>query len=256
MFPEDDYAPYGYLDNPFHCWKLNRSGVVRVSPPCGFGWIFPNAEQPIYHSCLNIGLEIEGRRFLLPGEAQDETMQLTCTYHSNNLFRFLLHGQGVSGQVEFFLVDENVLTTEIKIESGVELSQNISLMLIQSVQLNFRKSGLWDFGLTGKFHTRKNYAAIKSFAEGYCFVLKPSQNCEGFIFTSDPAQLKMKPFHNQSENDYCSTTQPDLYGLIKIPILKKQQTPFELKAILTRGASEKQALALVENYSAKVTKIR
>ena len=256
MFPEDDYTPYGYLDNPFHCWKLHRSGVVRVSPPCGFGWFFPNAEKPIYHSCLNVGFEIDGRRFLLPGEAQDETIQLTCSYHSKNLFRFHLHGRGVSGQIEFFLADENVLTAEMKVESGADSSQNISLLLIQSVQLNFRKSGLWDFGLTGNFHARGNYATVKSFAEGYCFVLKPSLKCESFIFTNDPAQLKTKPFPVLAENDYCSTTQPDLYGLIKIPMFREQQNPLELKAIFTRGVSEKQALDLADSYSSKVAKIR
>ena len=27
MIPHDDFTPHGYLDNPYHSWKLNPSGV-------------------------------------------------------------------------------------------------------------------------------------------------------------------------------------------------------------------------------------
>ncbi|HLZ62485.1 MAG TPA: hypothetical protein VKR06_36530 [Ktedonosporobacter sp.] len=29
MVPQDDFTPFGYLDNPYHFWKLNPSGVVN-----------------------------------------------------------------------------------------------------------------------------------------------------------------------------------------------------------------------------------
>ena len=32
-----DYAPLGYLDNPFHSAVLNRSGIIRSVPSCGLG---------------------------------------------------------------------------------------------------------------------------------------------------------------------------------------------------------------------------
>ena len=42
MIPHDDFTPHGYLDNPFHSWKLNPSGVLRSLAPLGMGWHVPN----------------------------------------------------------------------------------------------------------------------------------------------------------------------------------------------------------------------
>ena len=33
MVPYDDFTPHGYLDNPYHSWKLNPSGVLRSLKP-------------------------------------------------------------------------------------------------------------------------------------------------------------------------------------------------------------------------------
>ena len=42
MLPHHDFTPHGYLDNPYHSWKLNPSGVLRSLPPLGMGWHMPN----------------------------------------------------------------------------------------------------------------------------------------------------------------------------------------------------------------------
>ncbi len=38
MIPRDDFTPFGYLDNPYHAWKLNPGGVLRSLEPLGMGW--------------------------------------------------------------------------------------------------------------------------------------------------------------------------------------------------------------------------
>jgi len=42
MIPHDDFTPHGYLDNPYHRWKINPSGVLRSLEPLGMGWHVPN----------------------------------------------------------------------------------------------------------------------------------------------------------------------------------------------------------------------
>jgi hypothetical protein len=42
MIPHDDFTPHGYLDNPYHSWKINPSGVLRSLEPLGMGWHVPN----------------------------------------------------------------------------------------------------------------------------------------------------------------------------------------------------------------------
>ena len=42
MIPHDGFTPHGYLDNPYHSWKINPSGVLRSLEPLGMGWHVPN----------------------------------------------------------------------------------------------------------------------------------------------------------------------------------------------------------------------
>ena len=62
MAPPDDFTPFGYLDNPYHAWKLKPSGVLRSLEPLGMGWHIPNRGSYVnnqfqYTAHLNIGLE-------------------------------------------------------------------------------------------------------------------------------------------------------------------------------------------------------
>ncbi|MBV9615255.1 MAG: hypothetical protein JO031_07365, partial [Ktedonobacteraceae bacterium] len=63
MVPQHDFTPHGYLDNPYHCWKLNPSGVLRSLPPLGMGWHVPNLGSYVrnqfqYTAHLMLGLKI------------------------------------------------------------------------------------------------------------------------------------------------------------------------------------------------------
>jgi hypothetical protein len=63
MVPHDDFTPYGYLDNPYHSWKLNPSGVLRSMEPLGMGWHVPNLGSYVhnqfqYTAHLTIGLRV------------------------------------------------------------------------------------------------------------------------------------------------------------------------------------------------------
>ncbi len=41
MIPHDDFTPHGYLDNPYHSWKINPSAVLRSLEPLDIGWHVP-----------------------------------------------------------------------------------------------------------------------------------------------------------------------------------------------------------------------
>src|SRR5689334_12146846 len=49
MVPHDNFTPYGYLDNPYHSWKLNPSGVLRSMEPLGMGWHVPNLGSYVHN---------------------------------------------------------------------------------------------------------------------------------------------------------------------------------------------------------------
>src|SRR5438552_3512538 len=72
MVPHDNFTPHGYLDNPYHCWKLNPSGVLRSLAPLGMGWHMPNLGSYVrnqfqYTAHLTLGLRI-GKTVLVTPE--------------------------------------------------------------------------------------------------------------------------------------------------------------------------------------------
>jgi hypothetical protein len=257
MFPQNEYTPYGYLDNPFHTWKLNRSGVIRVNPPCGFGWLFPNAQSFIYRTSLNVGIQLGNHRLLTVNDFRDNGVHLICSYHTKNLFRFKWHWQNIDFSVEYFLADEHVLAANIDIHSSGKIPVNFSFLFLQSVYLDYLKTGLWDFGLTGRFDKKNNSAIIKSFAEGYCFIIKSSLKCKNHIFDNDLEGLQNQKLNSPTSNkEFFSTTNPSLFGLIEIPVEISDQSCFEMNCVFTRSFSESQTKRLAENYLPKLNTIR
>lgn len=55
-FPQSNYTPFGYLDNPYHTAILNRSGILRSIPPLGFGFCARSLALPYEGSKFGFGL--------------------------------------------------------------------------------------------------------------------------------------------------------------------------------------------------------
>src|SRR5260370_42077411 len=84
MIPNDDFTPHGSIDNPYHYWKLNPSGVLRSLPPLGMGWHVPNLgsylrNQFQYTAHLSLGLKI-GKTILVTSE---DSKRNSCTISSH-----------------------------------------------------------------------------------------------------------------------------------------------------------------------------
>src|SRR5690348_2837676 len=107
--PRDDFPPFGYLDNPYHTWKLNPSGVLRSRPPLGMGWHVPNLgsygrNQFQHRAHLHIGIEVDGERLLTPRELAGAGVAVRCDLHTKNRLRYLLsHPAGVHLAATYFL---------------------------------------------------------------------------------------------------------------------------------------------------------
>lgn len=87
MIPRDDFTPFGYLDNPYHAWKLNPSGVLRSLEPLGMGWHVPNLgsyanNQFQYTAHLNIGLKIGKTVLITPDDFRRQKCAIHSTLHT------------------------------------------------------------------------------------------------------------------------------------------------------------------------------
>src|SRR5579884_695128 len=155
--PRDDFPPFGYLDNPWHSWKLNPSGVLRSRPPCGMGWHFPNygsygRNQFSYRAHLHAGIEAAGVRLLAPGDFRRARVAVGCHLHTKSRLRDAwTHPAGVRVAATYFLIAEDALGCQIELardETGsAEESLVVRLWLAQEVAHNPAASRLWEHGL-------------------------------------------------------------------------------------------------------------
>ncbi|HEY3110130.1 MAG TPA: hypothetical protein VGL23_15305, partial [Chloroflexota bacterium] len=148
-FPLDRYTPYGYLDNPRHAWRLNRSGVLRSTEGIGFCWHVPSYPGPygkrwIYQAALQIELPLDG---------------LHVEHHTRSLFRY----RAGAATVEIFL-DGEAIVALIEAPTGARLAARATY------RRQLGASGDWDFGLLAR-QADDGTGHLAAYAEGTAFAL-------------------------------------------------------------------------------------
>lgn len=117
-FPESDYTPFGYIDNPYHSSVQNRSGLVRAVPPIGFGfWArrmpFPYGDlvtRPVnYLSVLQLSLNIDGVTLDTSEDFTRNGINLVSKYHTKTMLSYDWDYSGLTFRARYFLANENSL---------------------------------------------------------------------------------------------------------------------------------------------------
>src|SRR5437762_3619395 len=116
MVPHHDFTPHGYLDNPYHSWKLNPSGVLRSLQPLGMGWHVPNLGSYVhnqfqYTAHLTIGLKIHDLVLVTPEDFRRNKCTINNQLHTKNRFEYtcFLPKDGLTLTARYFLVLDHAL---------------------------------------------------------------------------------------------------------------------------------------------------
>ena len=116
MVPYDDFTPHGYLDNPYHCWKLNPSGVLRSLEPLGMGWHVPNfgsyaRNQFHYSAHLALGLQVGEMTLVTPQDFERHQCHLDSYLHTKHRFEYTCQvpHSGLTLVARYLLVAEHAL---------------------------------------------------------------------------------------------------------------------------------------------------
>src|SRR5438046_3004583 len=116
MIPQDEFTPHGYLDNPFHSWKLNPSGVLRSSPPLGMGWHVPNLgsyarNQFQYTAHLHLGFKIGKTVLITADDFKRHNCTIVSSLHTKNRFEYTctIPKYQLTLTARYFLVNEQML---------------------------------------------------------------------------------------------------------------------------------------------------
>jgi len=177
MIPRDDFTPYGYLDNPYHSWKLNPSGVLRSLEPLGMGWHVPNLGSYVnnqfqYTAHLTIGLRIHDLVLVTPEDFRRYNCTINCTLHTSNRFEYscAIPKYGVTLTARYFLVNEHALGCILNLTTTSQKPLPITCYLIHAHTHNPHTSRAWEHGLYALQDRARGCTLLGLASEGDAFV--------------------------------------------------------------------------------------
>ncbi|HTS11295.1 MAG TPA: trehalase family glycosidase [Candidatus Limnocylindrales bacterium] len=177
--PFDDaanFTPYGYLDNPYHCWNLHRSGILRSLPGIGFGIYFPagpggyfdERKNGIYHASLRLGFLIGSRRLWNPQDFSEA--ELTASHHSKNVLTYRIRAERLDARCSFFQVGEDVIAARFHFDSFPAGLSSLRVIAAHEYQLGNAEWWGGD-GVTGAYEPSIDGWLTRSFAAGPVFAV-------------------------------------------------------------------------------------
>jgi len=177
MVPHHDFTPHGYLDNPYHSWKLNPSGVLRSLPPLGMGWHMPNLGSYVrnqfqYTAHLTLGLKIDDMVFISPEDFRRHKCVIGSSLHTKNRFEYtcVVPTHSLTLTARYFLVAEHALGCVLSLKSTARQSQPVTCYLIHCHTHNPFTSRLWEHGLYARQEAENSFAMLGLASEGDVFV--------------------------------------------------------------------------------------
>lgn len=154
MIPHDDFTPHGYLDNPFHSWKINPSGVLRSLAPLGMGWHVPNLgsyarNQFQYTAHLQIGLKIGKTVLITPQDFQRHGCSIVSHLHTKNRFEYTctVPKHHLTLTIRYFLINEHALGCIVSFSNASKQPLPVTCYLMHQHTHNPHTSRLWEHGL-------------------------------------------------------------------------------------------------------------
>lgn len=154
MIPQDDFTPHGYLDNPYHSWKLNPSGVLRSLAPLGMGWHVPNLGSYVrnqfqYTAHLSIGLKIGELILVTPEDFKLHGCSITSHLHTKNRFEYtcMVPRYNLTLTARYFLIQEHALGCVLSFSTTSSQLLPVTCYLLHLHTHNPYTSRLWEHGL-------------------------------------------------------------------------------------------------------------
>jgi hypothetical protein len=177
MVPDDNFTPHGYLDNPYHSWKLNPSGVLRSLAPLGMGWHVPNLGSYVhnqfqYTAHLSIGLKIRDLVLVTPADFRRHKCAINSQLHTKNRFEYtcFVPKFGLTLTAHYFLVHEHALGCQLSLATTFETPLIVTCFLIHQHTHNPHTSRLWEHGLYALQDREGGYGVLGLASEGDVFI--------------------------------------------------------------------------------------
>jgi hypothetical protein len=135
-FPQSDYTPFGYLDNPAHSAVLDRSGVIRSVPPLGFGFWAREMPWPYglgalravnYLSLLHLSFSMDGVHLITGGDFSANHIAVISRYHTKNLFSYDWEYQSLGVSIRYFLATPDALVAIVSVHNSGNSARTLAV---------------------------------------------------------------------------------------------------------------------------------
>jgi len=247
-FPESNYTPFGYLDNPYHTFVLNRSGVIRSVPPLGFGfwcrrmpWPYgAGAQREInYLSFLHLSLFQDGTRFHSAEDFNENQVELISKYHSKNMMSYDWQYKDLTYSAQYLHPVEHAIVCILEITNNSKVEKNTTLHATNIY--GYPEREWWGSnGMVSIHNTEIDAAVSKIWAYGDVFALGADIKSVGFKATSDEEQWnRWITENNLSSNEGTSVRIPGpLYSVQSYEISIEPKKSKTVIFSLSRGKTE------------------
>ena len=177
MIPSDDFTPHGYLDNPFHSWKLNPSGVLRSLAPLGMGWHVPNLGSYVrnqfqYTAHISIGLRVGKLVLITAKDFAHHGCRISSHLHTKNRFEYTctVPQYDVTLRARYFLVQEHALGCILSFATTAKQPLPVTCYVLHRHTHNPFTSRLWEHGLYACNGPQEGCVMLGVASEGDVFV--------------------------------------------------------------------------------------
>jgi hypothetical protein len=239
-FPLSDYTPFGYLDNPWHTWDINRSGILRSLPGIGFclyypagpGGYFDFKRDEVYEAHLSLGFRI-GRRYFR--EAEDFAAGLlTSPHHSKNILGYRFEAEGVRVESSFLQVDENALAVRTVLSEIAGQPQRIRVLASHAYKLG--ESEWWGRdGLAADFDRESDVLWMRSFAAGTVFAIASDRISSQQFLAARKEDCANWLDSMSVMTDKLSYYPQPMYGALRYDLDLKPRSRTTLVVVMARG---------------------
>jgi mannosylglycerate hydrolase MGH1-like protein len=186
MVPRDDFTPHGYLDNPYHSWKLNPGGVLRSLAPLGMGWHVPNLGSYVrnqfqYTAHLSIGLKVGELVLVTPEDFARHRCTITSHLHTKNRVEYtcIVPRYDMKLKARYFLIQEHALGCMLSLATTAKQPLQVTCYLLHLHTHNPFTSRLWEHGLYACEGSREGTMMLGIASEGDVFV-HGARSADGF----------------------------------------------------------------------------
>ena len=255
-FPQSDYAPFGYIDNPYHSAVLHQSGVVRTVPPMGFGFWVRDLPWPYgdgfglrrmlnYLSFIHLSINVDGTSFHTSEDFKKNNVNLVSKYHTKTMMSYDWEFNDLSVSAKYYLSGENSLVCVLEIENSGDVERTATVHATSIY--GFPEFRYWGCdGLVSLYNQQNDIGVSKVWAYGDVFVIGANRKSSSYKATASEGQWNDWIYWDDlSKNDGATArfrSDPSMYSVLsyktKIPVGKSDS----MVLCLTRGVNESFAV--------------